>query len=128
VDATLGVREWTLWAEYTYQNGQTVTDFPIAGAAATASAPAVSGQASSHNHYALVCTQYTWRALTVRYNVSTGRYNDLSISEWMHVPALAVAFGDNLTVLGEFVDWRRYAPGGHTLLDRSVNITLNGHF
>lgn len=128
VDATVGIRGWSLWLEYIYQNGQTVTDFPIAGTPATDVTPAVAGRASSHNHYALAGTQYTWRALTVRYNVSTGRYNDLSISEWMHVPALAVAVGDNVTVLGEYVDWRRYAPGGHTLLDRSVNVTLNGHF
>jgi hypothetical protein len=128
VDATLGVKQWSLWAEYSYQNGQTVTDFPVAGTPATATTPAVPGQASSHNHYALAGTQYTWRALTLRYNASTGRYRDLSISEWMHVPALAVAAGDNVTVLAEFVDWRRYAPGGHIQLDRSINITLNGHF
>jgi hypothetical protein len=36
--------------------------------------------------------------------------------------------GDNLTVLGEYVNWRRYAPSGDTLIDRSFNVTLNGHF
>jgi len=76
----------------------------------------------------LVGSQYSWREVTVRYNVSTGRYSDLSISEWMHVPALAVAVGDNLTVLGEYVDWRRYAPAGQTIVDRSIDVTLNGHF
>jgi hypothetical protein len=29
VDGTVGIKRWSLWAEYTYQNGQTVTDFPI---------------------------------------------------------------------------------------------------
>ena len=40
----------------------------------------------------------------------------------------AVATGDNLTILGEYVDWRRYAPAGNSIVDRSVDITLNGHF
>jgi hypothetical protein len=127
-DFSVAIRRFAAWAEYTYQNGQSVTDFPIAGAAATATAPAVAGRASSHNHYVLAGGQLSWQSVTVRYNVSTGRYADLSISEWMHVPALAVAVGDNLTILGEYVNWRRYAPGGDVLLDRSVNVTLNGHF
>jgi hypothetical protein len=46
----------------------------------------------------------------------------------MHVPAVAVAVGDNLTVLGEYVNWRRYAPAGNSLIDRSLNLTLQGHF
>jgi hypothetical protein len=95
---------------------------------ATATSAAVAGRASSHNHYGLVGTQYTWRQLTVRYNASTGRYSDVAVSEWMQVPAVAVAVGDNLTVLGEYVDWRRYAPTGTTVVDRSVDVTLNGHF
>jgi hypothetical protein len=90
--------------------------------------PATPGQASAHNHYGLVGGQYTVQKVTLRYNVSTGRYSDVSTSEWLHVPALAVAVGDNLTVLGEFVDWRRYTPAGHSIVDRSVDITLNGHF
>ena len=128
VDASLAVKRWGAWAEYTYQNGQTVTDFPIAGTPATATAPAIAGHASAHNHYGLLGSQYSWRAVTVRYNVSAGRYSDVSVTEWMHVPALAVAVGDNLTVLGEYVDWRRYAPAGQSIVDRSVDVTLNGHF
>lgn len=127
-DVSLSGRHWGAWAEYTYQNGQTVTDFPVAGTPASASAPAAAGRASAHNHYGLAGGQYSWRPITVRYNVSTGRYSDVSVSEWMHVPALAVAVGDNLTVLGEYVDWRRYAPGGTSVVDRSVDVTLNGHF
>ncbi len=127
-DATIGIKQWSLWGEYSYQNGQTVTAFPIPATAATATTPAAPGQASAHNHYGLLGTQYTWRQLTVRYNVSTGRYDDVSVSEWMQVPAVAVAIGDNLTALGEYVDWRRHAPGGSSIVDRSFNLTLNGHF
>jgi hypothetical protein len=127
-DVTVAGKGWSVWGEYTYQNGQSVTDFPIAGTPATGTAPAVAGQASGHNHYGLAGGQYTVQKVTLRYNVSTGRYSDVSTSEWMHVPALAVAIGDNLTVLGEYVDWRRYTPAGHSIVDRSVDVTLNGHF
>jgi hypothetical protein len=127
-DLSVAIRRASFWAEYIYQNGQTVTDFPIAGTPASATTPGTAGQASAHNHYALAGGQYTYQTVTLRYNVSTGRYRDLGISEWMHVPAVAVAVGDNLTVLGEYVNWRRYAPSGDTLIDRSFNVTLNGHF
>lgn len=127
-DLKVAGKSWSVWGEYTYQNGQTVTDFPVAGTLATATTPAILGQASAHNHYGLVGGQYTVRNVTLRYNGSTGRYSDVSTSEYLNVPALAVAVGDNLTVLGEYVDWRRFTPAGHSIVDRSVDITLNGHF
>ena len=127
-DLSVSVRRWSAWAEYTRQQGRSVTDFPVAGQPATAGAPATPGQASKHINYALAGTQVALGPVTVRYNVSTGRYEDQDVSEWMHVPAAAYALGNNFTVLAEFVDWRRYTPGGHTLLDRSVDITLAGHF
>jgi hypothetical protein len=46
----------------------------------------------------------------------------------MHVPAVAWAVSDNFVLLGEYVDWRRRVPGGSSILDRSANITLHGHF
>jgi hypothetical protein len=129
VDATLSVRHWSLWAEYTRQNGQTVTSFPVAAVVATDTMPAAPGHASSHNDYVLAGTQYTVGPVTLRYNVSTGRYEDLSISEWMHVPAAAYALNDNFTVLAEYVNWTRYLPGGaSTVVDRSLDVTLAGHF
>jgi hypothetical protein len=88
----------------------------------------VPGRASAHNHYLLAGGQYRYQAITLRYNVSNGRYRDVGVSEWMHVPAVAVAVGDNLTVLGEYVNWRRYSPAGNSLIDRSLNLTLQGHF
>jgi hypothetical protein len=129
VDATFALRAWSIWAEYTRQNGQTVTGFPIAAMPATGAAPGAPGQASSHNNYALAGTQYVVGPVTVRYNVSTGRYEDLSISEWMHVPAAAVALNENFTVLAEYVNWTRYLPGNATaIVDRSLDVTLSGHF
>jgi hypothetical protein len=129
VDATLSIGKWSLWGEYIRQNGQTVTEFPIAGTPATATTPAIAGRASAHNTYALVGTEVAGLGpIAVRYNVSTGRYSDLDVSEWLQVPGISVAAGENLVVLGEFVYWKRYAPDGGTLLDRSANVTLNGHF
>jgi hypothetical protein len=128
-DATLSVRHWSVWAEYTRQNGQTVTSFPVAAVAATDTMPAAPGHASAHNDYVLAGTQYTVGPVTLRYNVSTGRYEDLSISEWMHVPAVSYALADNFTVLAEYVNWTRYLPGGaSTVVDRSLDVTLAGHF
>ena len=127
-DLSVAFRNAAAWAEYIYQNGQTVTDFPVAAVPATDTTPALPGRASAHNHYLLAGAQYRYQTVTVRYNVSNGRYRDLGVSEWMHVPAVAVAVGDNLTVLGEYVNWRRSTPAGSALLDRSLNVTLQGHF
>jgi len=116
VDASLSVAGVSAWAEYLYQHGQSIVDFP---------AP---GPGSSHNHYGLFGAQYALGIVTARYNVSFGRYGDVSTTEWMHVPAVAVAVGDSFTLLGEFVHWKRYTSGADSLLDRSLNITLAGHF
>ena len=95
---------------------------------ATPTSDATPCQASSHVNYGLAGTQVALGPVTVRYNVSTGRYEDLDISEWMHVPGVSYTFNDNFSLLGEYVDWRRYAPGASTITDRSVNVTLAGHF
>jgi len=60
--------------------------------------------------------------------VSYGGYRDLSISEWMNVPAIGVAVSPNVTFLGEYVYWKRYAPAGDLLVDKSFNLTLQAHF
>ena len=127
-DVSASWRRFAGWAEYTRQQGRSVTGFPIAATPATASTPAVPGQSSAHINYALAGAQVALGPVTIRYNVSTGRYEDQSVTEWMHVPALAYAVGSNFTLLGEYVDWRRYADGGHTVVDRSVDVTLAGHF
>jgi hypothetical protein len=127
-DLSLVLRQFSAWAEYTRQNGQSVTDFPVASTAATPTAPGISGQASSHNNYGLVGAQFVVGQVSLRYNVSTGRYEDVHVSEWMHVPAVAYALGDNFTVLAEYVDWRRYTPGASSVVDHSLDVTLAGHF
>jgi len=116
LDLSVGFGGWSLWAEYLYQHGQSIADFPAAGTS------------SAHNHYGLAGTQLAFGKVTARYNVSFGRYSDVHTTEWMHVPALSWTVSDNLTLLGEFVHWKRHASGGDTLLDRSVDVTLAGHF
>jgi hypothetical protein len=115
-DVSINAGGFSGWAEYLYQHGQSVTDFPA------------TGSFSSHNHYGLAGLQYSVGKVTARYNVSFGRYADISTTEWMHVPAISVALGDWLSVLAEYVFWKRYASPADTLLDRSLNITLAGHF
>ena len=55
-------------------------------------------------------------------------YADQSVSERMIVPAVGYKFSDNLSVLAEVVFWDRQAKEGNTVLDRSLNLTLSGHF
>ena len=126
-DLTYAWRALTLWAEYTRQNGQTVTDFPVAGTAATATAPAVPGQAAKHVNYALAGGEYTYGLVTGRYVFSWGDYHDVHVTETMHVPSLGVALNPGLSLLAELVVWQRHAATT-SFVDRSLNVTLNGHF
>ncbi len=127
-DLTITAGPFSLWSEVIRQNGQTVTDFPIAGIPATATTPATPGQASTHTNYFLVGAELALGKVSARYNVSYGGYRDLSISEWMNVPAIGVAVSPNVTFLGEYVYWKRYAPAGDLLVDKSFNLTLQAHF
>jgi hypothetical protein len=127
-DLTVSVGPWTLWGEFIRQNGQTVTDFPIAGTPATAGAPATPGIASSHINYLLVGSELTLGRVALRYNVSYGGYRDVDVSEWLHVPGIGFSLAPNVTVLGEFVYWKRYAPTADVLVDKSIDVTLLAHF
>jgi hypothetical protein len=66
--------------------------------------------------------------LTARYVFSWGDYHDLAVRETMHVPSLGVALDPGLALLAEVVIWQRHAGGADTFVDRSLNVTLNGHF
>jgi hypothetical protein len=126
-DVTAVASGLTLRAEVLHQDGFTVTDFPIAGTPATATSAAIPGQASAHNDYLLAGAEYTVGPLTAVYTYSLGSYNDVSVKQWMHVPALSVAVSPNVSLLGEFVLWQNQAPSGTTLVDRSFNLTVNAH-
>jgi len=113
VDVTVSAGGFDAWGEVLRQDGTTVTDFPYAGTPATATAPAVPGRASSKNSYVLAGGEYTYDRFTLRYNFSLGSYEDVSVKERMHVPALSVKANDNLNVLTEVVFWDARRPRDH---------------
>jgi hypothetical protein len=106
----------TLWGEVQRQNGQSVTSFPLPNLAA------------KHINYALAGGQYTLGLFTARYVFSLGDYRDVSVKETMHVPSLSVALDPGLAILAELVIWERHAAGLTSFIDRSLNVTLQGHF
>jgi hypothetical protein len=118
----------TLWGEVIFQQGQSVTEFPIPGVPATATTAAVPGQASKTVRYGLAGGQYSLGPVTARYVASVGNYADQDVTEWLHVPSLGVNFEQHLSLLGELVLWRRQAPGADSWVDRSFNVTLYAHF
>jgi hypothetical protein len=126
-DATAVVAGLTVRGEVLHQDGRTVVDFPIAGTPATATAAAIPGQSSAHNDYLLAGAEYTFGPLTAVYTYSLGSYNDVSVKQWMHVPALSFAASPNVSLLAEVVFWQNQAPTGTTLVDRSFNLTVNAH-
>jgi hypothetical protein len=46
----------------------------------------------------------------------------------MLVPGIGVKIYRTLKILAEYVDWERDAPGAHSTVDRSVNVTVHGSF
>ena len=115
-----------IWGEFLLQRGKHVTDFPVAGD--PTATPPVAGQASGKNRYFEVGGEYTYWRLTARYNVSFAKYSDVGVSEVMHVPALGVKLHDNVSLLGEYVIWKRDSAGVKSDVDKSLNVTLSGHF
>ncbi|MBV9948431.1 MAG: hypothetical protein JOZ69_16390, partial [Myxococcales bacterium] len=97
LDAKLAAFGLTLLGEYQHQDGRTVTDFPAPGGA-------------SKIDYAQVGGEYTVGPITARYHVSLGSYTDVSVKEWLHVPALAFAVSPNVSLLGELVFWQHDTP------------------
>jgi hypothetical protein len=115
-DLTVTAGGLTLWGEAQRQNGQTVVDFPLPG------------QASKHVNYALGGGEYTRGLFTARYVFSLGDYRDVAVKETMHVPSLGLTLDPGLSLLAELVIWERHAGGATAFVDRSLNVTLQGHF
>jgi hypothetical protein len=128
VDAKVTYPGAGAWAEVLYQDGRHVDGFPVAPTPSTPDAPAMPGVASGQNLYVLAGAEYTYGPVTGRYNVSHGRYDDVDVTETLHEPAIAYAAGDNLSLLAELVLWNRSTPAGDVRVDRSLNVTLHGHF
>jgi hypothetical protein len=126
-DATLSIETWNLYGEFLRQDGQTVIDFPYPAIPATATEPAIPGRASSHNNYVLLGTDVTYAGLTIHYNFSYVNYADVSVVEWISLPGLAYAINGNLSVLLDYVFWKRVAVEGTSLVDHSLNLAISAH-
>lgn len=112
------------WAEVLVQDGRHVTDFPYAAS----TAPLAAGRASGDNQYVLVGAEYGIGPVTLRYNLSLADYSDVDVSEVMHVPAIGLAANEHLSILAEYVHWTRDTNEGDVDVDKSLNVTVNGHF
>jgi len=124
-EAKLTLGTFGAWAEVLVQDGRHVTDFPYAGSAAT---PPVPGRSSGDNRYVLAGAEYGIGPVTLRYNISYGDYHDVDVTELMHVPAVGFAANSHLSLLAEYVHWTRDTNEGDVDVDKSLNVTLNGHF
>jgi hypothetical protein len=128
LDATFTLAGAKVLGELQHQDGRSVTDFPLP------STPAGPGS-SANVDYAQIGGEYTYGAVTARYYVSLGSYNNIPLAtggtvthkEWMHVPALGVVVSQNVSVLGELVFWQHDTPTSSVLVDRSFNLTVHAH-
>jgi hypothetical protein len=128
VDAKLTVGGFSGWGELIRQEGRSVNAFPFEAEPATATQPAVPGEASAHVDYALAGAEYTIDKLTARCNFSLGNYEDVSTVEWLVVPGIGYAVNEHVTLLGELALWTRVEDGTSSLVDRSLNLTLSAWF
>jgi hypothetical protein len=126
VDARFTYRSFGVWAEGLLQKGRHVDNFPYSGD--PSATPPTPGLASDDNKYVLVGAEYSIGPITLRYNLSYANYDSVDTTELMHVPALGVQLQEHLSLLGEYVHWTRHSDAGDSDVDKSVNVTLNGHF
>jgi hypothetical protein len=123
-EAKVTYGRFAAWGEALVQDGRHVTDFPYAASAT----PVAPGRASGDNRYVLAGAEYGIGPVTLRYNISFGDYSDVDVSEIMHVPALGLELNDHLSVLAEYVHWTRDTNEGDVDVDKSLNVTVSGHY
>jgi hypothetical protein len=116
------------FAEFVAQFGKTVTNYPITPIPATMTTPAVAGRSSGHNHYVLAGAEAQLWRFTARYSFSHVNYRDLDVTEWLHLPGVALAVHDNVAVMLEYAYWRRTDPGRSSTLDNSLNGVVHARF
>jgi len=125
-DLKLTYQHLGVWAEGLLQKGRHVTDFPYPGD--PTSTPPTPGVSSADNKYLLVGAEYGFGPVTLRYNLSYANYDGVDTTELMHVPGIGVQLHEHLGLLLEYVNWTRHSDAGDSDVDKSVNVTLNGHF
>lgn len=118
VDGTVMVENFTAWAEYTHQFGNSLETSPFAGT--DMNTPYQKAD------WAMIGGEYTYGRFTVRYNFNMGSYLGINYKETRHVPGIAVALDEHLFVLLEYVLATRFNSGTSTPLDSSLNLTIHG--
>jgi hypothetical protein len=127
VDLSLAYGPVRAFGEYIGQFGRTVTDYPFPRKPATTT-PAEPGRSSGKNHYVMAGAEaQVWR-ITGRYSFSMVNYNDLGVTELLHLPGATVALHDNVSLIVEYAYWRRMDPGRASTLDNSLNLTVYARF
>jgi hypothetical protein len=111
-DVWLKAGPFSIFVDYAHQNGHHVTGFPLAGVTEDDIDWVMSG------------TTYTWDWLMLRYNFSLGEYNDTSRRELLHMPAATLKVHQNLSLMVEYVHWRRMEPGSDETIDNSLNLVV----
>lgn len=125
-DTKLTLGPFGMWGEVLHQSGTSVTDFPYPADARAL--PAAASRTSADNTYLLAGAEYTFKACTLRYNLSIARYSDVEVEEVLHLPGLGVSFHERYSFLFEYASWRRHAPEGASDVDASMNFTWMGRF
>lgn len=116
-----------VFGEYIGQFGKTITDYPFPRKPATTT-PAEPGRSSKQNHYVVTGGEVQFWRLTGRYSFSMVKYNELGVTELLHLPGAAVALHDNVSLIVEYAYWRRMDPGSSATLDNSLNVTVHARF
>ncbi|HEX6885889.1 MAG TPA: hypothetical protein VF530_21120 [Planctomycetota bacterium] len=107
---------FTVFGDYTHQNGNHVIDFPLPGSD------------SDDIDYLMSGASWTRGDWTLRYNYSFGDYDEDALKEELHMPGLVWQFDEHLSLWFEYVYWTRDDAGDPELLDRSMNVVLYGAF
>ena len=119
----------SLWGDVSRQIGQSVTEWPIPPSTDPTTGVVTPGKASAKNDYILIGAEARIKKFVLRYNFSAVRYNDVSVSEFFHVPGIGYNMNDYLQFLVEFAYWnQKTATGQEALFDRTLATTIHGYF
>jgi len=108
--------KFTIFGDYTHQNGNHVVDFPVPGSD------------SDDIDYVMSGASWTCGDWTLRYNYSLGDYDEDDIEEELHMPGAVWQFHPHLSLWFEYVYWTRDDVGDPEIVDRSLNVVLYGAF
>ncbi|HTF89334.1 MAG TPA: hypothetical protein VK843_13060 [Planctomycetota bacterium] len=115
-EAALTVGPFTVFGDYTHQQGDHVVDFPVVGSN------------SRDIDYLMSGLSYQKGDFTLRYSYSYADYSDVDVKEDLHLPRVEYKVNSHLSIWLEYVYWNRDTDGHNTIQDRSLNLILYGSF